>query len=89
MATIPGSGSDDTLQGTNDTITAGSGNDSLSGGAQSDTFVITDGGNHTVVGGEDADGSDLDILDLSGCPRTSSIPVQSRVALNFWTAAGP
>jgi serralysin len=49
-----------------DVLTAGAGNDRLEGGLGSDTFNFALGGNHTIIGGEDADGSDIDILDLSG-----------------------
>lgn len=55
-----------------DTLTAGPGNDRLEGGNNSDIFNFDAGGNHVIVGGEDADGSDIDILDLSGV-RTNVI----------------
>ena len=53
-----GRAGDDTLVGTQ-------GNDGLFGGTGNDVFLI-DAGNHNIVGGEDADGNDIDILDLSG-----------------------
>lgn len=49
-----------------DTLTGGPGNDQLDGGTSSDIFNFDASGNHTVVGGEDADGLDVDILDLTG-----------------------
>lgn len=62
-----GAGSDTLLGGDGEDILVGAaGNDSLSGGLGSDLFKFDEGGNHTVVGGEDADGSDIDVLDLSG-----------------------
>ncbi len=55
-----------------DIIVGGPGNDSLNGGLNSDLFTFDQGGNHTVVGGEDPDGTDIDVLDLSGV-RTNII----------------
>lgn len=52
-----------------DTITSGGGDDLALGGQASDLFNFTDGGNHTITGGEDADGGDIDVLDLSGLDR--------------------
>ncbi|HBU54919.1 MAG TPA: type I secretion protein, partial [Sulfitobacter sp.] len=53
-----------------DTITSGGGNDRAEGGQGSDLFNFTSGGNHTIVGGEDADGTDVDVLNLSGLDRS-------------------
>jgi len=66
--TLSGGTGDDLLRGGagEDTLTAGPDNDRLEGGQDSDLFTITAAGNHTVVGGEDADGLDVDVLDLSG-----------------------
>ena len=75
-----GQGGDDSLDGGDgddqsfggagmDTITSGLGNDSAEGGLGSDTFNFTAGGNHTIIGGEDPDGSDVDVLDLTGLDR--------------------
>ncbi|WP_083392658.1 Hint domain-containing protein [Rhodobacter xanthinilyticus] len=52
-----------------DTLIGGDGVDTLFGGQDSDTFIVTSAndGNHDLVDGdEDADGSDWDVLDLSG-----------------------
>mmetsp|Transcript_18046 Transcript_18046/g.27776 ORF Transcript_18046/g.27776 Transcript_18046/m.27776 type:complete len:622 (-) Transcript_18046:1294-3159(-) len=64
----------DTMEGGDgaDTLELGPGSDQADGGLISDRFTFTEGGNHTVVGGEDADGSDIDILDLTG-QRTNII----------------
>lgn len=63
-----GGAGDDTVDGGEgaDSLVAGAGTDQLSGGTASDVFSFTEGGNHVIVGGEDADGSDIDVLDLSG-----------------------
>ncbi|MGC1497994.1 MAG: Hint domain-containing protein [Sulfitobacter sp.] len=53
-----------------DTLTSGGGNDSATGGQGSDVFNFTSGGNHTIIGGEDADGTDVDVLDLTGLDRS-------------------
>ncbi len=65
---LSGDGGDDTVMGGTgeDTILAGPGDDLLFGGTESDLFLATDPGNHTIVGGEDADGLDIDVIDLSG-----------------------
>ncbi|WP_147124770.1 Hint domain-containing protein [Shimia ponticola] len=65
---LSGGAGDDLLRGGagEDTLTAGPDNDRLEGGQDSDLFTITAAGNHTIVGGEDADGLDVDVLDLSG-----------------------
>ena len=67
-----GAGNDRLVGGAGaDTITSGGGDDSAEGGVGSDLFNFTGGGNHTIVGGEDADGSDVDVLDLTGLDRAS------------------
>ncbi len=53
-------------EGGEDLIYGDRGDDWLEGGAKSDTFRFDAAGNHTVIGGEDADGQDVDVLDLSG-----------------------
>jgi len=79
--TIFGQGGDDSLDGGEgddqieggdgrDTITSGGGNDNAEGGQGSDLFNFTSGGSHTIMGGEDADGTDVDVLDLSGLDRS-------------------
>lgn len=74
--TIFGQGGNDTLMGDDgddklfggageDVLVAGPDNDRLFGGDNSDLFTIGGAGNHVIVGGEDADGSDVDVLDLT------------------------
>jgi serralysin len=64
---VAGSG-DDSLQGGDgmDSLVGGTGTDTLEGGNNSDTFTFDGPGDHIIVGGEDADGSDIDVLDLTG-----------------------
>jgi Ca2+-binding RTX toxin-like protein len=64
---IDGGLDDDTIDGGdgNDTIIGGEGVDDLSGGFGNDTFLGGNGGD-VVTGGEDADGNDIDVLDLTG-----------------------
>lgn len=66
-----GGGGNDTLYGGpgNDTLISGPGADYLSGGTGSDLFQIVTPGDHVVVGGEDDDDSDIDVLDLSGLSK--------------------
>ncbi len=52
-----------------DTITSGGGDDEAMGGQASDLFNFSSGGSHTITGGEDADGSDIDVLGLTGLDR--------------------
>ncbi|MEP2891070.1 Hint domain-containing protein [Tateyamaria sp.] len=65
---ISGDQGDDQLFGGdgNDTITVGPDNDRAEGGAGSDLFNFDGIGNHNIVGGEDADGLDVDAIDLRG-----------------------
>lgn len=65
--TITGGTGDDQLFGGDgeDVLIAGPDNDRLFGGNNSDLFTIGGAGNHVIVGGEDADGSDIDVLDLT------------------------
>lgn len=65
---LSGGAGDDTVSGGagNDVLTGGPGNDQMQGGLGNDTFNFDEGGNHVVVGGEDPDGTDIDVLDLSG-----------------------
>jgi len=69
---LDGGEGDDQIEGGDgqDTITSGGGNDRAEGGQGSDLFNFTSGGNHTIVGGEDADGTDVDVLNLSGLDRS-------------------
>lgn len=73
--TLIGGTGDDTLLGGDgeDQITLGPDNDQAQGGTGSDRFNFDGLGNHNIVGGEDADGSDIDILDLSGV-RANVLP---------------
>lgn len=67
---LSGGQGDDTLRGGDgqDTIGLGPDNDLAEGGFGSDLFTVEEAGNHRVIGGEDADGSDIDVLDLRGQP---------------------
>ncbi|GGX46571.1 hypothetical protein GCM10007385_12700 [Tateyamaria omphalii] len=73
--TLVGGTGDDTLLGGEgeDLITLGPDNDQAQGGTGSDRFAFDGLGNHNIVGGEDADGTDIDILDLSGV-RANVLP---------------
>ncbi|WP_299653357.1 Hint domain-containing protein [uncultured Tateyamaria sp.] len=73
--TLTGGTGDDTLLGGagEDLITLGPDNDQAEGGTGSDRFIFDGLGNHNIVGGEDADGSDIDVLDLSGV-RANVLP---------------
>ena len=64
---LDGQADDDELFGRDgdDTLYGLQGNDGLYGGTGNDVFYVH-AGNHTIVGGEDADGKDIDILDLTG-----------------------
>jgi Ca2+-binding RTX toxin-like protein len=64
---IDGGKDDDELYGGsgNDVIEGGLGNDDQFGGTGSDLFLGGNGGD-VVTGGEDADNSDVDVLDLTG-----------------------
>ncbi|SLN19496.1 Hint domain-containing protein [Pseudooctadecabacter jejudonensis] len=75
MGVVAGAGDDsllggsggDTLQGDagDDTIAGAGGDDQISAGTGNDTIQVSDtDGTDTIFGGEDADGSDIDILDL-------------------------
>ncbi|WP_420012176.1 Hint domain-containing protein [Tateyamaria sp.] len=71
---LTGGQGNDTLEGGDgaDLLELGPGSDQADGGLISDRFIFAEGGNHTIVGGEDADGSDIDVLDLTG-QRTNVI----------------
>jgi Ca2+-binding RTX toxin-like protein len=65
--TLEGGAGDDTIDGAfgDDSISGGTGSDSVLGGAGDDTIGL--GNTHgadTILGGEDADGTDRDVLDL-------------------------
>ncbi len=69
---VGGEGDDRSFGGDGmDTIVSGPGNDRAEGGFGSDTFTFTAGGNHTIIGGEDPDGTDIDRLDFTGVDRAS------------------
>ena len=65
---LDGGADNDTLYGgeDNDTLTGGTGTDSVFGGTGDDTVIVgeNDGTGDVVEGGEDADGTDIDTLDL-------------------------
>ena len=66
---LDGGEGDDRLEGGDgtDTLTNSAGNDTMKGGFGNDTFNFDGGGgNDTIFGGEDADDTDVDILNLSG-----------------------
>ncbi|MEO0744994.1 MAG: Hint domain-containing protein, partial [Pseudomonadota bacterium] len=73
--TLSGGQGDDTLRGGDgeDLITLGPDNDLAEGGQGSDRFTFDGLGNHNIVGGEDADGTDIDVLDLTGT-RANVVP---------------
>ena len=48
------------------TIIGGTGTDMLVGGNNSNLFMFDGAGDRVITGGEDADGSDIDVIDLSG-----------------------
>ncbi|MEL6809613.1 MAG: Hint domain-containing protein, partial [Pseudomonadota bacterium] len=66
--TLIGGQGDDTLLGGDgeDLLVVGPDNDRAEGGFQSDRFTFDGLGNSTIIGGEDADGLDIDVIDLSG-----------------------
>lgn len=66
--TLTGGTGDDTLLGGagEDLITLGPDNDRAEGGTGSDRFIFDGLGNHNIVGGEDPDGADIDVIDLTG-----------------------
>ncbi|WP_415920389.1 Hint domain-containing protein [Tateyamaria sp. SN6-1] len=72
---LSGGQGDDTLRGGDgeDVITLGPDNDLAEGGQGSDRFTFEGIGNHNIIGGEDADGTDIDVLDLTGV-RANVIP---------------
>lgn len=65
---LSGGTGDDTLLGGagNDTLIVGPNSDRAEGGLGSDLFTLDGIGNHNILGGEDPDGSDFDVLDLTG-----------------------
>jgi len=87
---LSGGADDDTLFGQdgNDTLIVGGGNDQADGGHGSDTFYVTPG-DHQIVGGEDCDGKDIDILDLSGAGNyTIQYSGTESGTITFLNAAG-
>lgn len=65
---ISGGEGDDRLFGGRgeDTIELGEGDNRALGGDNSDLFTVDGLGNTTVTGGEDLDGNDIDVIDLTG-----------------------
>ncbi len=66
--TLMGGQGDDSLYGGagNDSIVMGPNNDYAEGGTGNDRFTFDGVGNHKIVGGEDEDGKDIDVIDLTG-----------------------
>jgi Ca2+-binding RTX toxin-like protein len=66
--TLVGGAGDDKMYGGagRDQIVMGPDNDHAEGGTGSDRFTFDGTGSHNIVGGEDADGSDIDVIDLTG-----------------------
>ncbi|MEL7212158.1 MAG: Hint domain-containing protein [Pseudomonadota bacterium] len=66
--TLNGGDGDDRVFGEDgdDTLIGGPGNDRLRGGDGDDRFTFAQAGNHDIRGGEDADGNDVDVIDLTG-----------------------
>jgi len=63
---IGGTGDDELTGGEgDDVIFAGTNTDTVFGGTGSDFISIDGVGNHVIEGGEDADGNDVDVLDIS------------------------
>lgn len=76
--TINGNVGNDTLSGDegDDLLIGGAGADEMSGGLGDDLFVIDtpgDGAGDVIVGGEDPDGLDNDVLDLTGSDISSIV----------------
>ena len=68
---VGGAGNDQMSGGEgDDTLTSGGGNDLADGGRGSDLFNFTSGGSHIIIGGEDADGLDVDVLNLTGLDKS-------------------
>ncbi|WP_299731282.1 Hint domain-containing protein [uncultured Tateyamaria sp.] len=65
---LSGGQGDDRLFGGDgeDQLILGPDNDRAEGGFDSDLFTFDGLGNHTIIGGEDLDGEDIDVIDLSG-----------------------
>lgn len=82
---LNGGTGDDLLEGGDgtDILTSGIGNDSLEGGMGSDTFNFDGVGGHTIIGGEDTDGTDIDVLDLTGFGGTASSVTQTGAESGF------
>ncbi len=66
--TLIGGAGDDRVFGEDgdDALVGGPGNDWLRGGEGDDLFTFAATGNHDIRGGEDADGADIDVIDLTG-----------------------
>ena len=76
--TINSGNDNDTVYGgaDNDTLIGASGDDTLFGGTGSDQFLITDDHESDVIeGGEDGDGSDVDIINFSNFESDQGVTV--------------
>lgn len=71
-----------------DTLIAGSGDDTLDGGLNSDLFKVAAGGDHVIVGGEDADGLDRDVIDLSDVDAEVVRTGAESGRINFFDGSG-
>ncbi|MCQ0093660.1 Hint domain-containing protein [Roseovarius sp. M141] len=88
--TLSGGEGNDTVRGDlgDDLLVGGAGNDRLEGEDNSDTFRFDAAGNHTVIGGEDADGLDVDVLDLSGLSTNVTRTGAESGTVDFLDASG-
>lgn len=66
---VSGGSGNDTISGSNDI--AGDSNDILAGGEDNDTFVKISQGDQ-IIGGEDADGRDIDTINLRGVAEAAN-----------------
>ena len=69
---VGGAGNDQMSAGDGmDSLVSGLGNDQSEGGFGDDTFTFDASGSHTIIGGEDVDGLDIDRIDMTGVDRST------------------